>query len=305
MTGMRIYGFDRYGEADVEGWFDVPALEPRSGTVLVDVRAVGLNPADIKVRSGQRHGAVPVTFPMAMGREAAGTVVTDPSGTFAPGTLVLGSCAAGVGALGEQTLLEVAGTAAVPEGVTAEQAACIPVALGTAWDALHELQVGAGDTVLVLGAGGGVGLHAVQLARHLGAQVVGVASSQKAPHVEEAGAVHVLSGEGWVERVRQAASGAVDAVLDTVGGQVLTEAAPLLGDPGRLRSVASPATAQELGGSGVARRRTGAVYAEIAAMVARGDLRPVISATYPLDRAGEATAAVAGGHTLGKVVVTG
>lgn len=301
---MRIYGFDRYGEADVEGWFDVPALAPRPGAVLVEVRAVGLNPADIKVRSGQRKGAVPVTFPMAMGREAAGTVVADPSGAFAPGTPVFGSCAAGVGALAEHTLLEVAGTAVVPEGVTAEQAACIPVALGTAWDALEELRVGEGDTVLVLGAGGGVGLHAVQLARHLGARVLGVASAQKAPHVQEAGATHVPSGDGWVERVRGLHPTPVDAVLDTVGGQVLHETAPLLRDPGRLRSVASPATAQELGGSGVTRRRTGDVYAEIAQLVARGDLRPVISATYPFDRAPEATSAVAGGHTLGKVVVT-
>lgn len=301
---MQIYGFERYGAADVEAYLEVPSPGPREGAVLVDVRAAGLNPADIKVRSGQRQGTVPVTFPMAMGREAAGTVVNDPSGTFAPGTPVFGSCAAGVGALGEQTVLELVQTAVVPDGVSVEQAACIPVALGTAWDALHELRVGAGDTVLVLGAGGGVGIHAVQLARHLGAQVVGVASAQKGPHVKEAGAVHVPSGEGWVERVRRAAPGPVDAVLDTVGGQVLTEAGALLGDPGRLRSVAAPATAQELGGSGVTRRRAGAVYAEIAQLVGQGALRPVISATYPFERAGEATAAVAGGHALGKVVVT-
>ncbi len=301
---MQIYGFDRYGETGVEAYFEVPPLEPRAGAVLVSVRAAGLNPADIKVRSGLRQGAVPVTFPMAMGREAAGTVIADPSSTFSPGTLVFGSCAAGVGALGEQTLLEVAQTAVVPEAVTAAQAACIPVAIGTAWDALYELGVGDGETLLVLGAGGGVGIHAVQLARHLGVRVLGVASGPKVGHVEAAGGTHIRSGEGWDERVRHASPVPVDAVLDTVGGNVLQEAAGLLRNPSRLRSVASPSGAAKLAGSGVTRRRSATVYAEIAQTVARGAVRPVISASYPFGRAGEATAEVASGHTLGKVVVT-
>ena len=301
---MRIYGFDRYGEADVEDRFEVPPTEPGEGTVLVAVLAVGLNPADVKVRGGQRQGAVPVTFPMALGREAAGTVVADPSGTFAPGTVVFGSCAAGVGALGEQTLLDVAQTAVVPDGVSAVQAACLPVAVGTAWDGLLELGVREGQTVLIMGAGGGVGIHAVQLARHLGARVLGVASAQKAVPVEEAGATHIPSGPGWADRVRQSAAGPVDAVLDTVGGAVLEEAAGLLTDRSRLRSIASPAVAADLGGSGVTRRRTAQVYAELARLVADGAVRPVISATYPLDRAAEASIAVAGGHSLGKIVVT-
>lgn len=301
---MRIYGFDRYGDDSVEGYFDVPAPEPAPGTVLVDLRAAGLNPADIKVRSGQRQGAVPVAFPMAMGREAAGTVLEDPSSTFAPGTLVFGSTAAGYGSLGKQVLLDLAQTAEVPDGVSATQAACIPVAVGTAWDALQELEVGTGDTVLVTGAGGGVGIHTVQLARHLGAEVIGVSSAPKAGYVEAAGARHVRSGDGWVERV-QAPNGAhVTAVVDTVGGDTLEQASSLLAAPARLRSVADPGLATTLGGSGVTRRRTTAVYAELADMVARGLLRPVISATYPFDRAGEAAAAVATGHTLGKVVVT-
>lgn len=215
---MRIYGFTEFGGPEVERFLDVPDLVVTPGAVLVRLRAAGLNPADIKVRSGQRQGKVEVRFPMAMGREAAGTVVEDPSGRFREGELVFGSCASGFGALGDLVLLELDQTARLPDGVEAEQAACIPVAIGTAWDALGELGVGTGGTVLVLGAGGGVGVHAAQLAAHLGARVIGVASAAKAELVASAGAEHVESGDGWAEVVAELAAEGVDAVVDAVGG---------------------------------------------------------------------------------------
>ena len=112
---MRIYGFTEYGGPEVERFLDVPDLVVTPGAVLVRLRAAGLNPADIKVRSGQRQGKVEVRFPMAMGREAAGTVVEDPSGRFREGELVFGSCASGFGALGDLVLLELAAAVARPE----------------------------------------------------------------------------------------------------------------------------------------------------------------------------------------------
>lgn len=303
---MRIYGFTEYGGPEVERFVDVPDLVVTPGAVLVRLRAAGLNPADIKVRSGQRQGKVEVRFPMAMGREAAGTVVEDPSGRFREGELVFGSCASGFGALGDLVLLELDQTARVPDGVEAEQAACIPVAIGTAWDALGELGVGPGGTVLVLGAGGGVGVHAAQLAAHLGARVIGVASAAKAELVASAGAgaEHVESGDGWVEVVAELAPEGVDAVVDAVGGDTLRQAASLAKHPSAIRSSASPALATELGGSGITRRRDATVYAELADLVARQDLRPVIHATYPLAEAPAAVAEVASGHATGKTVVT-
>ena len=301
---MRIYGFTEYGGPEVERFLDVPDLVVTPGAVLVRLRAAGLNPADIKVRSGQRQGKVEVRFPMAMGREAAGTVVEDPSGRFREGELVFGSCASGFGALGGLVLLELDQTARLPDGVEAEQAACIPVAIGTAWDALGELGVGTGGAVLVLGAGGGVGVHAAQLAAHLGARVIGVASAAKAELVASAGAEHVESGDGWAEVVAELAAEGVDAVVDAVGGDTLRQAAALAKHPSAIRSSASPALATELGGSGITRRRDASVYAELADLVARRNLRPVIHATYPLSEAPAAVAEVASGHAPGKTVVT-
>ena len=301
---MRIYGFTEYGGPEVEGFLDAPDPVASTRAVLVRMRAAGLNPADLKVRSGQRQGTVEVRFPMALGREAAGAVVRDPSGRFRAGELVFGSCASGFGALGDLVLLVVEQTARVPEGATPEQAACIPVAIETAWDALAELEVGPGDTVLILGAGGGVGVHAVQLARHLGARVIGVAGAGKAELVASAGAEHVPSGPGWNEAVAALAPEGVDAVIDAVGGDTVREAATLLRDPGQIRSSAAPALASELGGSGITRRRDAGVYAELAELVARGVIQPVIHTTYPLSEAAAAVATVASGHATGKTVIT-
>ncbi|GMA19015.1 NADP-dependent oxidoreductase [Arsenicicoccus piscis] len=303
---MRLYGFDRYGGAQVQRFFDVPDPTPGPGQVVVRLAAAGINPADIKVRDGARQGTVPVQLPMAMGREAAGVVESAGSATeLVEGELVFGSTAAGFGALSELVVLDTAQTAPVPDGVSVEQAACLPVASGTAWDALHELALRPGSTLLVLGAGGGVGTSATQLGRHLGLRVVGVAGPAKQQLVEGMGAVHVRSGDGFVDRVRAAAPDGVDAIIDAVGGSVLADAATLLRVPGAIRSAAAPALAAELGGAGVTRRRSSAVYAEVAALVADGVLAPIIAATYGFDEAADAVAAVETGHATGKTVVRG
>jgi NADPH:quinone reductase-like Zn-dependent oxidoreductase len=301
---LRIYGFAEYGPAGVEGWFDVPEPRPGPGQVLVDLRAAGVNPADVKVRSGQRAGRVEVAFPMAMGREACGVVVDPgPSGRFAPGDLVFGSSASGHGVLAERVLLDEEGVAAVPDGVTGAQAACIPVAVGTASDALVVLSPSRGQVLLVLGAGGGVGTSAVQVGRHLGLRVLGVASAGKRELVESLGATHITSGPGWEEHVRRVAPDGADVLLDCVGGSSLTLAASLVGEPRATRSVADPAGARALGGDGVTRRRSAEVFAEVADLVARAEVVPVIGATYAFDDAAKAVARVETGHASGRTVV--
>uniref|UniRef100_UPI0015D58AA6 alcohol dehydrogenase catalytic domain-containing protein n=1 Tax=Auritidibacter ignavus TaxID=678932 RepID=UPI0015D58AA6 len=163
---MQIYGFTRYGGPEVAGVLDVEVPEVTENTVLIRTEASGLNPGDLKVRSGARTGSFPVRFPMAMGREAAGTVVslgpglTPEVATQIPvGTRVFGSAAAGVGTLGEYTLLTATSATPIPQGLSAAQACCIPASVGTAWDGLAELEhagLSRGETLLVLGAGGGV-----------------------------------------------------------------------------------------------------------------------------------------------------
>lgn len=332
---MKIYGFNSYGGPEVEEFLDVPEPELHPGTVLVETVAAGVNPADIKVRSGARQEGFPVEFPMAMGREAAGIVVDSWRSSeseefatarvrpgqqvppaFAVGATVFGSCAEGVGALGERTLLEETSVTGAMSGLSLERAACIPVAVGTAFDAVSELDIGQGEDVVVLGAGGGVGIHAAQFAAMAGARVFGVASKEKKDFVELRGMRHVRSGPALAERVSEAVRkgggpGRVDALIDCVGGDALRELAALVersaggnGGRSRIRSLADKETVAEVGGSGVRRRRTSEVFREIAERARRRDFEISLSGVIPFGNAHDAIRVVEGGHARGKTVVT-
>lgn len=307
---MQIFGFESHGGPEVAGYLDVPVPRADPGTVLVEFVAAGVNPADIKVRSGARQGAFPVRFPMAMGREAAGVVLEQGTADEydTRGRLVFGSCAPGTGALGEYALLDAPSVTEVPDGLDSSAAACIPVAVGTAYDAVTELDLQQGERLLVLGAGGGVGAHAIQLGLLAGAKVAGVASAGKREMVERLGARHFASSEGWFETVRSE-FGEVDAVIDCVGGDTLRAGAALLaedmGEGRRIRSLADRGTAGELGGSGVERRRTAAVFSSIAQLAASGRLEIVVSDVMGWNEAADAVRAVEEGHAAGKTVVAG
>ena len=296
---MIAYGFDEYGGPDTETFLDLPVTEPGSGQLLVAVHAAGVNPADWKVRAGNRKDTVQITLPAVLGREVSGTVVGVGSGVdgFSVGDEVFGATASGHGGYAQYTLLNAAGTAHKPESVSWSVAATLPVAAGTAFDALRGLALTAGNTVLVLGAGGGVGSSVLQLARADGIDVLGVASSGKREWIESLGAEFVESGPEYVGSI----SRPVHGIVDLVGGDTLRAAAVKTGAP--IVSVADPVLAAQWGGSGAVRERTTAAFTRLADLVVTGVLRPRIDHTFPLDRAGEALALVENGHALGKVVI--
>lgn len=306
---MRIFGFSEYGGPDVAGFLDVPAPEPGADGVLIDVEATTVNPGDIKVRSGQRQGGFPVEFPMAMGREAVGTIRAlgpDAPDDLDVGQRVFGSAAAGIGTFAEQTVLTGASATPVPEELSAGSAASIPVAFGTAYDALSQLRVRPGEPLLVLGAGGGVGTSTLSLAKANGLTVWGLGSQSKEEVITRLGGEHIESGPGWVERVRSL--GAPAAVLDLVGGETLQQAAALLpeapaGSQRRLLSAADPAEAATLGGSGIERRRTRRIFEQIAQLLAASAAPTYVSARYRFAEAAKAVAEVEEGHAAGKVII--
>ncbi|MFH9348682.1 NADP-dependent oxidoreductase [Kitasatospora sp. NPDC017646] len=297
----KAFGFADYGGAEVQEFFDRPVLAPGPGRLAITVRAAGVNPVDWKIRRG--HLGRERELPAAMGQEAAGVVHEIGPGVtgFTPGDEVFGLTAAG--GFAEQTLLQAELSALVPEAVGFDRAAVLGVSVATADDALRQLALGAGRTLLILGIAGGVGSAAAQLARSQGLIVLGTASDANRSYVESFGATQVRYGDGVVERIAEAAPDGVDAILDLVGGDALRAVAAVRTDRTELVSAADPATVAELGGRPVTRSTTSETLAALAALVSSGDLDPHITGRYPLDRAAEAIAAVESGHARGKVVV--
>lgn len=306
LAGMTTaYGFTEYGGPDTQSYFDVTLPPPGAGQLLVSVRAAGVNPADWKVRAGTRKDTVPVTLPAVLGREVSGVVIgVGPRVTeFEVGDEVFGATATGFGGYAASTLLNVSSAAHKPPTVSWADAAVLTVAAGTAYDALHDLGLKPGATLLLLGAGGGVGRSTIALALARSINVIGVASESKRTAIEEAGARWVASGDGFADDVSALSPVGVDAVFDLVGRDTLTRGAELARPDAPILSIADPLAASRLGGGGVERRRTTAVFTEVAALVADGTLDPSVSGRYPFSRAGEALAAVEDGHAAGKVVI--
>lgn len=300
---MKIFGFTEHGGPEVASLLDVPEPVAGPGQVLIEMLATSVNPGDLNTREG--GNTFEVNFPMAMGREAAGRVLAVGEGVdhVAPGDEVFGSAASGHGTFGEQVLLDATSTTPVPDGLDVVDAACIPVAYATAHDVLDHLNLGRGQTLVVIGAGGGVGTAITSLARARGVEVVGVASAGKRDVVTRLGGTPIESGEGWVGRVRASVDQPA-ALFDLVGGEVLAEGAGLVEDPVKIISVADPQQAGELGGSGIERRRTREIYGQVAELLAEGKAEVTISRILPLADAAEAVAAVEDGHAEGKVAVT-
>ncbi|KUN19819.1 NADPH:quinone reductase [Streptomyces antibioticus] len=302
----KAYVFTRYGGPETEALVEVDRPVPGPGQILVAVRVAGVNPVDWKIRTGYRRptDSGEPGFPLVFGSEVAGVVKqtgADVDG-FAVGDEVFGNTAAG--GYAEYALLPAALTAHKPAGLSFADAATLPVAAATAYDGIRQLDLPSGATLLVTGAGGGVGSAAVQIARAEGVRVLGLASEGKKDFVESLGAVHVPSGPGWTERVAAAAPEGVDAVYDLVGGEVLAEAAQLLTDRTKLITAgAAPEVVAELGGARVARARTAAVLDAVAQLVVKGELDPHVIRRFPLDEAGEALRTVEEGHARGKVVI--
>lgn len=302
----KAYGFTQYGGPELQEFLDLPKPTPGAGEVLVAVRAAGVNPVDWKIRQGYLAEVMPLELPAVLGREVAGAVeeVGQDVDDFSVHDEILGSVAPGSGGYAEYALVTASTATKKPPQVSFTDAAALPVAAGTAYDAVQQLGLAEGESLLINGIGGGVGVAAAQLARDLGVFVIGTGSEENRELTESLGGTLVTYGDGVANRVREIMPGGVDAVLDVVGGDALRAVAELVSNRSRLLTTADPDTVAELGGGGVERDGSGAVLAKIVQLVADGKLDPHVSDVVPLERAGEALASVESGHTRGKVVIT-
>ncbi|MGH3213339.1 MAG: NADP-dependent oxidoreductase [Trebonia sp.] len=306
---MQAVRFDRYGDVDVLKVADVPVPDPGAGQVLVRVSAAGINPGEAKIREGLLDARWPATFPSGQGSDLAGVV--DRLGpdvtSVAAGDEVIGWVDTR-SAQAEYVVVDADNLTPKPAAVPWEAAGALGVAGFTAWAAIRAVNLKAGDTVAVSGAAGGVGSLTVQLARRAGATVVGIAGPDNHEWLREHSAIPVRYGPDLVGRIFDAllTTPQVDAFIDTHGGDYVEFAINELGvEPSRVDTIVRFDAVQEYGvkSDGNAVGASAANLAELAELIAAGELEVPIAATYPLDQVREAYARLATGHVRGKIVL--
>jgi NADPH:quinone reductase-like Zn-dependent oxidoreductase len=302
---VKAVRFDEYGGVDVLKVVDVPRPVPGTAQVLVQVKAAGINPGEANIRVGLDDARWPATFPSGEGSDLAGIVVeTGPGVTsFSAGDEVIG-WTDNRASHAEYVTVEEQHLTAKSAGVPWEEAGALFVAGTTAYAAVRAVGLTGGDTVVVSGAAGGVGSISVQLARQAGATVIGLASEAHHSWLAGHGVIPVAYGNAMADRIRQAAS-KVDAFIDTFGAGYVQLALELGVEPSRIDTIVNFEAVARYGvnAEGNAAASAASVLAELAELIAAGELELPIAATFPLDRVQDAYRRLAEGHVLGKIVL--
>ncbi|GAA1992720.1 NADP-dependent oxidoreductase [Terrabacter lapilli] len=303
---MQAMTYETYGGPEVLALTRQPRPKVGPGEVLVRVRSASVNPVDWKLMSGGLDAVMDVRFPVVPGWDVSGVVeaVGFDTPEFSAGDEVLAYARKDYvhgGTFAELVTVPVRALARKPASMSWDEAAGLPLAGLTALRLLNCLDVGQGDTVLVHAAAGGVGSLAVQIARSLGARVIGTASERNHERLRELGGEPVAYGDGVVERVRALAPDGVDAVADFVGG-VLEVTEAVLAEGGRHGSIAD-ASVIEAGGHYVWVRPDGDDLTHLTRLVEKGELSVPVARTFPLAQLADAFRLSAEGHAAGKIVV--
>jgi NADPH:quinone reductase-like Zn-dependent oxidoreductase len=304
---MRAVHARRFGGPEVLEVVDVPAPErPGPGELLVRVEAAGVGPWDPAIVGGHLGT---FGFPFTPGADLAGQVLAVGPGVdgFAPGDAVWAYPGL-VGAWQEVVTVPATAAARRPRSIDGPEAGGMPVVALTAYQGLVEvLDVQPTESVLITGAGGAVGSIAVQVGAWLGARVIGTASSDDHEWLGGLGATDVLDyGGPWLDQLRDLAYDGVDAVLDLVGGDALTEAVYATRDRGRVATTVvrdevrteRGITVRWFGSKGTTARLT-----TLASLVDTGSLQPTTGQLVPIERVAEAFDALRAPHR-GKIVLT-
>ncbi|HEY3439665.1 MAG TPA: NADP-dependent oxidoreductase [Paludibaculum sp.] len=308
---MRAFAIDRFGEPGSLRSVPLPAIGPDDA--LVRVLAAGVNPIDLKIRDGKKP--VAVLLPHVLGQDAAGVVVRvgDSVSRFQEGDAVYGAFWL-AGAFAEYVRVSVpkAAIAVKPASLGFDHAAALPTPGLAALAAMHAIQIQRGETLLVVGATGGVGSFVVQLAARQGARVLVTARKESEEYARGLGAAQVFdhTHEDVVSSVKAVCPGGIDAIVDMVSGKdILNHVSTVLKEGGRLATTVHAADESAMGA-----RRIQATNVDVfGSTVGLGELNRVIeekNLVIPIERkfaladAADALAAIASGHTRGKIILT-
>lgn len=300
---IRIHNYGGPEELRLE---QVQIPDPQTDEVLVRVLAVGVNPVDWKITEGWFKDVFPVQFPYIPGRDIAGIVEEVGPGVtaFQKGQAVFGQSA--TGGYAEYIPASINTLALKPDDISFEEAAAIPVGATTAWQGLFDHgNLQPGQTVLIQGASGGVGLFAVQFARWKGTRVIGTTSSANVDFVSSLGADTVID---YTSTSVEKAVHDVDLVFDTVGAPTLASSLKALKNGGTLVTIAGQpeeAQVQEKNAHVVwfSAQVSHDLLATFAKLIEEGQLKVAIEATYPLAEAAQAHQRSKTGHGRGRIVL--
>lgn len=301
---MQAINAHDYGGPELLKVERVPKPAPSANQVLVRVFAAGVNPADWKYRSGMFRQFMPLNFPWTPGLEGAGIVETIGPGvkTLKPGQQVYGPINR---SYAEFALATEHDLFLKPAGLSFDQAASIPIGALTAWQAvIEEAEVQAGQQVLVHGGAGGVGMYAVQLARWKGAHVTATASAANANFVKSIGAEKVIDYQAakFEDIVHD-----VDAVIDTVGGELIQRSLPTIKSGGIFVTVAGrvdPEMGQARGVQATSARRADTTKLDqINELLRSNKIVTEVGRVFPLAQAEQAHKLSETGHGRGRIIL--
>jgi NADPH:quinone reductase len=303
----RAVRFEAYGDVDVLQVVEVTQPDPAPTQVVVQVLAAGVNPGEIAIRRGALAERFPATFPSGQGTDFAGRVVEvgDEVTAFAVGDEILG-WSERRSAQADFVVSDVDYLVPKPPSLDWIRAGSLFVVGVTAFAAVRAVSIQPGDVVAVSSAAGGVGSLAVQLARRAGARVIGIAGAGNAVWLRSVGAEPVAYGDGLADRLRAGAPDGIDAFIDTHGDGYVDLAIDLGVSPKRIDTIIDYEAVERLGvnGDGSAQASTADVLAQIADLVAWGDLLMPIAAVYPLAQLRDAYIELGRRHTRGKIVLS-
>ncbi|MFC0214790.1 NADP-dependent oxidoreductase [Paenibacillus chartarius] len=299
---MYAVRYHEFGGADVLMLEQAPRPEPQAGEVLVRVRAAGVLPVDWKIRKGLFP--IPVTFPSIPGTSFAGIVEDWGVGVngYQKGQAVFGRSTNGTYA--EYTTVSTESIALMPQSMSFEEAATLTGGASTAWRAVTDAGVKAGDHVLIHGAAGGVGLFAVQFAKWKGAYVIGTAGPANQDFIRSIGVDEAVDyTRDSFEEVAQA----VDFVLDTIGGDTLERSWSVLKRGGVLISIVGRPPLEKGKEFGIRVLPSGLAtsqdLADIASLIDQGMVRTFVQQVYPIREVRQAHERSEIGHGRGRIVL--
>ena len=301
---IRAVRITQYGGSDQLKYEEAPLPEFGPGHVLAKVHYAGVNPIDWKIREGYMKQVRPASFPLTLGQDFAGEIVTvgGDTGRFRTGERVFGF---GEGTYAEFTSAPTTLIAAIPEKIDFAVAAALPTPGVTALQAIRDyVQPKPGTRILIHGAAGAVGSFTTQIAKRWGAQVIGTASGEDIVYLRSLGHVQVVD----YKQERFETVGQVDAVLDLIGGETATRSVALVKKGGVMVSTVGGVKAELAAQAGIrgvnmVSKGNAADLSELAGLVERGDVKPRMGDVFRLEDAREAQDASQQGRAKGKTLL--